>query len=111
MHAGWQSGGERETVMRAKHIGENAQALRVVLDRVEQQGRAFLVADGFGDGADLDVPVGAFDAAQLTELFDLADEAAKVAGIRKRVHAHLCFALRSRTERGVTISGSPPSRS
>src|SRR5262249_61149601 len=70
-----------KTIVGAKHVGEDAQALGVALDIVEQQRRAFLVAYRLGDGADLDVPVGAVDPPQLAKVLDLADEAAKVAGI------------------------------
>ena len=56
--------------------GEHAEALRIALDAVEQQRRRVGLLDvQLADRAELEVPVGALDGAQLAQALDRAEPA------------------------------------
>ncbi len=86
---------QRDAAGRGKLAVKRAVAFRIARDVVEQdrrRGAAALLREHVGDGAHLDVPVGAVDLAQFPELVDLLQPAAQPAILHLWLRSHLSAA-------------------
>ena len=76
---GIEAQGQRRALHIGRRIGEYTKTAPMPFDVVEQQRRAFRQTGGdFGDAADLELRVGAYDAPQHAELVDERNEFAQV---------------------------------
>src|SRR4051812_24103975 len=64
----------RSAFLRLQEVGEDAKARRIALDRVEHQRRAVLLGADFGEGADLQIPIGVAECLQVVVALQAIDE-------------------------------------